>query len=108
MARGGRTSGMRPDPLARFGDAWGVIREGRRALEAEVLSVWQTVPGLLPMLRRRFLGAQEAGRLLLDPHPTVGRPQRVGAVPMTRRRRGAGQQVRQPLLGGGARASPWQ
>ena len=50
------------------------------------------------MLRRRFMGDQDAVRLILDHQYTVVRPQRVGAVNMTLRRRGAGQQVLQHLL----------
>src|SRR6266849_8966544 len=91
-------SGMRKDRFDRFGEAWGVIREGRGHLEAAVFQWLQTLPGLLPMLRRRFMGHQDAVMLILDHHHTVVRAQRVIAVNMTRSRRGDGQQWPKHLL----------
>src|SRR5947208_16693989 len=69
-------------------------------MEAEVFYVVKQFPSMLPMLRRRFMGDQDAVRLILDHQYTVVRTQRVGAVNMTLRRRGAGQQVLLHL--------PWQ
>ena len=89
----GLQSGMRPDRCDRFGEAVGGIRAGRGDIEAEVCDVVQTLPGVLPMLRRRFMGDQEAVLLILDDHHIVGRAQRGGAVNVALRRRGAGTQV---------------
>ena len=94
----GLQSGMRPYRFDRFGDAWGVIREGRGDIEAEVFDVLQKFPGVLPMLRRRFMGDQDAVMLILDDHHTVVRAQRVVAVNVALRRRGAGKQLPQHLL----------
>jgi len=60
--------------------------------------VLKTLPGIVPILRRCFMGDQDAVMLILDHHHTVVRPQRVVAVNRTLRRRGAGQQVLQHLL----------
>ena len=43
-------SGMRPYRFDRFGEAWGVIREGRSDIEAEVFDVLQKFPGVLSIL----------------------------------------------------------
>jgi hypothetical protein len=67
-------------------------------MEAEVFSLLEKVPGIVPILRHRFMGDQDAVMLLLDHHHTVIRAQRVVAVKMTLRRRGEGQQLLQHLL----------
>src|SRR6266704_6836462 len=61
-------SGMRPYRFDRFGEAWGVIREGRRDIEAAGFSVLQKLPSLVPILRRCFMGDQDAVMLILDHH----------------------------------------
>src|SRR2546425_10267969 len=68
---------LRPYRFDRFGEAWGVIREGRGDIEAEVFDVLQKFLGVLPVLRRRFMGDQDAVMLILDDHHTVVRTQRV-------------------------------
>ena len=55
----GLQSGMRKDRFDRFGEALRVIREGRGHLEAVVFSLLQKLPGILAMLRRRFMGHQD-------------------------------------------------
>src|SRR5256712_7759702 len=67
-------------------------------MEAEVFYVLKKFPSILPILRRRFMGDQDAVMLILDHQYTVVRTQRVVAVNMTRRRRGEGQQVLKHLL----------
>jgi len=91
-------SGMRPYRFDRCGEALRVIREGRSHMEAEVLYVLKKFPGIVPMLRRCFMGDQDAVMRILDHHHTVIRTQRVVAVNMTLRRRGEGQQLLQHLL----------
>ena len=66
-------SRMRPYRFDRFGEAWGVIREGRGDIEAEVFDVLEKLLGVLPILRRRFMGDQDAVMLILDDHHTVVR-----------------------------------
>jgi hypothetical protein len=90
--------GMRIDSFDRFGEALGVIREGRRHLEAEVFASLQKLPGILPMFRRRFMGEQDAVMLILDDHHTGIRAQRVVAINVTFRRRGERKQLPQHRL----------
>ena len=97
----GRPARLRPYRCERCGAAVGVIRAGHGDLEAEVFAVWQTVPGVRTMLRRRCMGDQEAGMRLLDDHHTVVRAQRVVAVHGTRRGRSERQHWLQHRLGGG-------
>ena len=78
-------SGMRKDRFDRFGEALGVIREGRGHLETVVFSLLQKFLGVLPILRRRFMDDQDAVMLILDNHHTVVRAQRVVAVNVTLR-----------------------
>src|SRR5712691_3238914 len=80
MAMVSLQSRMRPYRFDRFGEAWGVIREGRGDIEAEVLDVLEKFLGVRPMLRRRFMGDQDAVMLILDDHHTIVRAQRVVAV----------------------------
>src|SRR5438876_12209612 len=101
MAMVGLQSRLRPYRFDRFGEAWGVIREGRGDSEAEVFDVLQKFLGVLPVLRHRFMGDQDAVMLVLDDHHTVVRPQRVGAVNMTLRGWGERKPLPQHLLGGG-------
>src|SRR5712691_1449196 len=91
-------SGMRPYRFDRFGEALGVIRAGSRDIEAEVFYLLKKFPGILTILRRCFMGDQDAVMLILDHHHTVVRTQRVVAVNMTLRRRGEGQQLLKHLL----------
>src|SRR5882672_4278003 len=67
-------------------------------MEAAAFYLLQKFPGLLTILRRRFMGYQDAVMLILDNHHTVVCAQRVVAVNMTLRRRGEGQQVLQHRL----------
>src|SRR5262245_17112621 len=101
MAMVGWKSGMRKDRFDGFGDALRVLREGRSDMEAEVFAALQKLPGIVPIVRRRFMGAQEAVMLILDAHDTVIRAQRVGAITVPLGRRGERQQLPQPLLGRG-------
>lgn len=94
----GLKSGMRIDRFDRFGKALRVIREGSGDLEAEVFSSLQKLSGIVPMLRCRFMGHEDAVMFILDHHHTVVCAQRVVAVNMTLRRRGKGQQLPQHLL----------
>src|SRR5499433_2233622 len=91
-------SGMRKDRFDRFGEALGVIREGRGHLETEVFELLQKSPGLVPILRRRFMGHQDAVVLILHDHHTMVRPQRIVAVNMALHRRGYGKQLSKHLL----------
>ncbi len=100
---GGWPSGLRQAGVERVGEAVRVSRAGRRPREAAVCDVWQTWSGLLSLLRRRFLGPQEAGRLLLPPQPPRVRTHRGGAVPRTRRRRGESPPWPKPRRGPGPR-----
>ena len=70
-------------------------------MKAEVFSSLQKFPGILTMLRRRFMGHQDAVMLILDHHHTMARAQRVIAVNMTLRHRGEGKQWLKHLLGRG-------
>src|SRR6266850_5369789 len=56
------------------------------------------LPGIVAILRRRFMGHQDAVMLILDHHHTVVRAQRVGAVNRTLRHWGEGQQLPQHFL----------
>src|SRR6266446_2950211 len=76
----GLQSGLWRDCFDGFSEAWRVIRKGRGDMEAEVLASLQTLPGIVPMLRRRFMDDQDAVMLILDDHHTVVRAQRVVAV----------------------------
>src|SRR5712691_4127810 len=67
-------------------------------MEAEVFYVLQKFPGIVPILRRCFMGDQDAVMLILDYHHTMVSTQRVVAVNMTLRRRGEGQQLPKHLL----------
>src|SRR5207244_13559072 len=67
-------------------------------LEAEVCSSLEKLSGIVPMLRCRFMGHQDAVMFILDHHHTMVRTHRVVAVHMTLRRRGEGQQLPQHLL----------
>src|SRR6266853_4775004 len=95
MAMVGLKPGMRIDRFDRFGEALGVIREGSRHLEAEVFASLQTLPGILPIFRRRFMGDQDAVMLILDDHHPGIRAQRVVAINGTFRRRGERKQLPQ-------------
>jgi hypothetical protein len=88
MARGGLKSRLRPYRVDRFGAAGGGIRAGGGAREAEVFASLPKFLGVLPLVRRRFLGAQEAVLRILDAHAPGGRAQRGGAINVPRRRRG--------------------
>src|SRR5262249_34108802 len=90
--------GMRIDSFDRFGEALGVIREGSRHLEAEVFASLQKLPGIVAILRHRFMGHEDAVMLIFHHHHTMVGTQRVVAVQMTLRRRGEGKQVPQHLL----------
>src|SRR6266496_4656913 len=83
-------SGLRIDRFDSFSEALGVIREGRGHMEAEVFASLQKLPGIIPILGRRFMRDEEAVMLSLDHHHTIIRTQRVVAVNMTLRRRGEG------------------
>jgi hypothetical protein len=50
-------SGMRKDRFDRFGEALRVIREGRSHMEAEVFYLLKKFPGIVPILRRCFMGS---------------------------------------------------
>ena len=97
----GLKAGRRTDGFDRFSEALRVIREGRSHMEAEVFSLLQKLPGIIPMLRRCFMGHQDAIMLVFDHHHTVVCTQRVGAVTRTLRHWGEGKQVLQHLIGGG-------
>ena len=94
----GLQAGMRIDRFDGVGEAVRVIREGRGHLEAAVFESWQPWPGIVPMLRYRFMGHSETGMLILDHQHTVVRAQWLIAVKMTLRHRGASQQVPQQRL----------
>ena len=64
-------SGMRQDCFDRFGEALRVVRAGRGHLEAVVFSLLQKLPGILAILRRRFMGHQYAVMLILHHHDTI-------------------------------------
>src|SRR5712691_2486791 len=98
MAMVGLKSGMRKDRFDGFGEALGVSRAGRGHMEAQVFDVLQTLPGIVPILRHRFMGDQDAGMLILHHHHTMVRTHRGGAVKMTLRRRSEGKQVPKHLL----------
>src|SRR2546425_1110753 len=102
MAMVGLKARLRPYRFDRFGEAVGVIREGRGGIEAAVFDVLEKLLGVLPMLRRRFMGHEEAVMLILDDHHTVVRAQRVGAVKVTLRGWGERKQVLKHLLGDGS------
>jgi len=87
MAMGCLQPGPRLDGGERFGDAWGVIRDGGGPLEAAGCAWWQPLRGSVSMLRRRFLGPQEAVLRILHAHHPMGRPAGSGAVTLPRRRR---------------------
>ena len=91
-------SGLRKDGFDRFSEAGRVIREGSGHLEAEVFDLLQKLPGIRPILRRPFMGHQNAVMLILDHHYTVVRAQRVVPVYMTLRRRGKGKQLLKHVL----------
>src|SRR5262249_48221500 len=94
----GLKAGIRKDRYDRFGEALRIIREGCRHMEAEVFALLQKLPGILSILRRRFMGHQDTVMLILHHHHTMIRTQRVVTVKMTLRRRGEGKQVPQHLL----------
>src|SRR6266446_457860 len=94
----GLKAGLRIDRFDRFGEALGVIREGRGHLETEVFELLQKLSGIVPILRRPFMGHQDAVVLILHYHHTTVRPQRIVAINVTLRRRGEGKQVPQHLL----------
>ena len=56
------------------------------------------MPGILPILRRCFMGHQDAIVLIFHHHDTMIRTQRIVAVHMTLRDRDAGKQLPQHLL----------
>jgi hypothetical protein len=66
--------GLRIDGFDRFGEALGVIREGCGHLEAEVFALLQKLLGIVPILRRRFMGHQDAVMLILHDQHTMVRP----------------------------------
>ena len=86
----GLQSGLWIDCFDGFSEALRVIREGRGDTEAEVCASLQKLPGIVPILRRRFMGDQDAVMLILDDHHTVVRAQRVVAVNVTLGSRGDG------------------
>src|SRR5712691_214678 len=94
----GLKSGMRRDRFDRFGKTLRVIREGCGDMEAEVLALLKTWPGILPILRCRFMSYQDPVMRILDHHHTVVRAQRVVAVNVTLCRWGAGKQLLKHLL----------
>src|SRR6266568_3275292 len=94
----GLKADMRPYRGDRLGEALGVVREGRSDMEAEVFASLQKLPSILTIVRRRFMGDQDAVRLILDHHHTVVCAQRVIAVNMTLRHRKEDQQLLQHLL----------
>ena len=67
-------------------------------MEAEVFDGLQTLRGFLPMRRRRVIGAPDAVRLTLNAQHTVVRAQRIGAITVTRCRRGEAKQWPPPLV----------
>ena len=94
----GLKSGLRIDRFDGFSEALRVIGEGCRDVQSEVFSLLKKFPGIRTMLRRRFLGHQDAIMLILHHHHTVVRTQRVVAVNMTLRRWGEGKQLLKHLL----------
>jgi hypothetical protein len=93
-------SGRRRNRFDGCGETVRVIRAGRGHLEATVFEALQQWRRIIPLLRRRFMGEQEAGMLILAHHHTVVGAQRVRAINRTRRPRKEGQQVLQRLLWG--------
>src|SRR5712691_5257819 len=97
-----------PYRFDRFGEALGVIRDGRGDRAAEVLGVLEQWLGVLPMLRRRVRGHEDAGRRILDDHHPVLRAQRVVAVKVTRRGGGERKPWLTHRLGGGGTWAPME
>src|SRR5712691_9754527 len=91
-------SGMREYGFDRFSEALRVIRESSGNIEAMVFELLKKLLGLLPILRRCFMGHEDAVMLILHHHHTMLRTQRVVAVNMTRSRRGDGKQWPKHLL----------
>jgi hypothetical protein len=91
-------SGLRLDRFDGFSEALRVIGEGCRDVQSEVFSLLKKFPGIRTMLRRRFIGHQDAIMLILHHHHTVVRTQRVVAVNRTLRCWGEGQQLLKHLL----------
>src|SRR5215216_1910053 len=94
----GLKSGLRIDRFDRFGKALRVIRKGRGHIEAEVFYSLEKLPGIVPILRHRFMGHEDAVMLIFHHHHTMVGTQRVVAVNMTLRSRGEGKQMPQHLL----------
>src|SRR5215471_3799645 len=87
----GLQSGLWIDGFDGFSEALRVIREGRGDMEAAVFASLQKLPRIVPILRHRFMGDQDAVMLVLDDHHTVVRAQRVVAVNVTLGSRGDSQ-----------------
>ena len=98
MAMVGLKAGVRVDRFDGFREAWGVIREGCGHMEAEICASLQKLPGIVPILCRRFMRYEDAVLLILDHHHTGVCAQWVVAVNMTLRRWGEGKQVPQYFL----------
>src|SRR2546421_13044210 len=77
MAMVSLKSGLWIDCFDGLSEALRVIRGGRGDMEAEDFASLQKLPGLVPLLRRRFMGDPDAVMLILDAHHTAGRAQRL-------------------------------
>src|SRR5215510_4180270 len=94
----GLKPGLRIDGFDRFGEALGVIREGCGHLEAEVFELLQKLLGIVSILRRRFMGHQDAVMLILHDHNTMVSPYGFLSVNFSFLRRGEHKQVPKHLL----------
>src|SRR5262249_28944359 len=94
----GLKAGLWIDGFDGFSEALRVIREGRGDMKAAVFASLQKLPGIVPILRRRFMGDQDAVMLVLDAHHTVVRAQRVVAVNVTLGSRADSQSLPRHLL----------
>src|ERR1700754_4092014 len=94
----GLKAGSRINRFDGCGETLRVIREGRGHLEATVFSSLQKLLRVIPILRCRFMGDQDAVMLILDHHHTVIGARGERAINMTRRHWKEGQQLLQHLL----------
>src|SRR2546426_7641745 len=72
MAMVGLQAGLRIDRCDGFSEAVRVIRKSCGHLEAAVFESLQKLPGIVPILRGRFMGHQDAIMFILDHHFTTG------------------------------------